>query len=102
MIVVQLVQECALLLVVQDVQINVRINAQDAQVLAQEVVQEDVLVAVLADVLVLVKETATDIVLVVVGMTDVVLIVNQLDVEGTDAGKIVFMIVLLAVGRDIN
>ena len=102
MIVVQLVQECALLLVVQDVQINVRINAQDVQVLAQGLVKEDVPVAVLADVLVLVKETATDIVPVVVETMDVALTANQLDAKEMAASKIAFMIVLLVVGLDIN
>lgn len=102
MIVAQLVQECALLLVVQDVQTNVQINVQDVQVLAQGLVQENVPVAVLADVVVLVKETATDIVPVVVEMMDVALTANQLDAKETDAGKVVFMIVLLVVGRDIN
>ena len=59
-------------------------------------------VAVLADVLVLVKETATDIVPVVVEMMDVALTANQLDAEEMDVGKVVFMIVLLVVGQDIN
>lgn len=100
--VAQLVQECALLLVVQDVQTNVQINVQDVQVLVLELVKEDVPVAVLADVLVLVKETATDIVPVVVEMTDVALTANQLDAKEMAAGKIAFMIVLLVVGLDIN
>lgn len=97
-----LVQECALLLVVQDVQTNVQINVQDVQVLAQEVAQEDVPVAVLVDALVLVKETATDIVPVVVGTMDVALTANQLDAKEMDVGKTVFMIAALAVGQDIN
>ena len=102
MIVAQVVQECALRLVVQDVQTNVQINVQDVQVLAQVLVQGDVPVAVLADVVVLVKETATDIVPVVVEMMDVALTANQLDAKEMAAGKLVLMIVPLVVGLDIN
>lgn len=102
MIVVQLAQECVLLLVVQDVQTNVQINVLVVLGLVPELVLADVQEVVVGDVLVLAKEIATDIVLVVAGMTDAVLIVNQLDVEEMDVGKIVFMIVLLVVGRDIN
>lgn len=97
-----LVQECALLLVVQDVQTNVQINVQDVLVLAQEVAQEDVPVAVLVDALVLVKETVMVFAQAPAEMTDVALTANQLDAKEMDVGKTVFMIAALAVGQDIN
>ena len=97
-----LVQECALLLVVQDVQTNVQINVQDVLVLAQEVAQEDVPVAVLVDASVLVKETVMVFAQAPAEMTDVAQVVSRMDVEEVGAGKTVCMIVALAVGRDIN